>query len=123
MPDRPAYLQFKRWFNLEANYDFAHVFISTDMENWTQLERMNGLTADWEEAEIDLADYSGERVYIGFNLTTDFSVVRDGLYIDDVALSDVSINSGTSLKPPAANPNLGVALNNVGLGVSDEKFL
>lgn len=122
LPEGAAYLQYKRWFNLESNYDFAHVFISTDMEDWTQLERMNGLTADWEEAEIDLSEYSGERVYIGFNLTTDFSVVRDGLYIDDVTLSDESIQTGTSLKPPTTSPTLGVAMNQVGLGASNEKI-
>ncbi|WP_449537124.1 S8 family serine peptidase [Ferdinandcohnia sp. Marseille-Q9671] len=86
--DDPAYLQYMNWHNLERNWDYGHVFVSTDMENWTQLHRITDVTSDWQPAEIDLSEYAGQRIYIGFNVTTDGSVVRDGWYIDDVRLSN-----------------------------------
>lgn len=96
LPEGESYLQYSQWYNLENNWDFAHVFISTDMENWTQLNRITNVSDGWLESEIDLSDYSGERVYIGFNLTTDGSVGRDGWYIDDVSLSDTSNGASSS---------------------------
>lgn len=102
LPEGNAYLQFSQWYDLEMYdsgnaYDFGHVFVSTDQEEWVQLMEMSGTTTEWEKAEVDLSDYSGQRIYIGFNLTSDLSVTEQGLYIDDVALSDTSISSKTSL--------------------------
>ncbi|GGJ99722.1 bacillopeptidase F [Lentibacillus kapialis] len=101
MPEGEAYLQFEQWYNLEKYdsgraYDFGHVFVSTDQEEWTQLMQVEGKTDGWESAEVDLSEYSGQRIYIGFNVTTDGSVTRDGWYIDDAALSDTSQSSKVS---------------------------
>ncbi|WZY01815.1 S8 family serine peptidase [Bacillus sp. FSL W7-1360] len=115
LPEGNAYLQFKRWYDLENNYDYGHVFISTDRESWTQLARMNGTTSGWESAEVDLSDYSGQRVYIGFNLTSDFSIVRSGLYIDDVALVDTSRGPSTSLRGEDKNKRADVARHHLGI--------
>lgn len=104
LPEGNAYLQFKNWYELENNYDFAHVFVSTDQENWTQLLRLNGTTSSWTNQEVNLSDYSGQRIYIGFNLKSDGSVQKQGWYIDDVKLSATSINS----KESKGNNNLGV---------------
>ncbi|MBP2076442.1 S8 family peptidase [Oceanobacillus polygoni] len=97
LPEGESYLQFNQWYNIENNWDFGHVFISTDQEEWTQLARITNTSDGWEAAEIDLSEYGGERVYIGFNLTTDGSVQRDGWYIDDVTLADTSNSSSASL--------------------------
>ncbi|MCA1319917.1 S8 family serine peptidase [Bacillus tianshenii] len=96
--DSAAYLQFMNWHNLETRYDFAHVFVSTDQENWTQLLRFDGVTTEWQAREVDLSEYAGQRIYIGFNVTTDGSVVRAGWYIDDVALSAESNAAEASIK-------------------------
>ncbi len=123
LPEGDAYLQFKQWHELEqydsgSAYDFGHVFVSTDQEEWTQLTRMQGTTDGWEDAEVDLSEYSGERIYIGFNVTSDSSVTRAGWYIDDVALSASPQTSNVSLgKNHGADK--GLSLNNehgTGLG-------
>lgn len=98
LPDGQAYLQFKQWYETERNYDFAHVFISTDRQNWTQLARYNNLSNGWEDAEIDLSAYAGQRVYILFNLKSDYSVVKPGWYLDDVALSDTPSLTSTPVE-------------------------
>ncbi|WP_053217671.1 S8 family serine peptidase [Virgibacillus senegalensis] len=97
VPEGETFLQFKTWFNLENNYDYGHVVVSTDMENWDQLEEFNGTTDSWSATEIDLSDYAGQQVFVGFHVDTDFSVVREGWYIDDVELSDQAESSTASL--------------------------
>lgn len=121
LPEGESYLQYSEWFNLENNWDYAHVFISTDMEDWTQLVQVTNVSDGWLESEIDLSEYSGERVYIGFNLASDGSVVRDGWYLDDVGLSDTSIGTTAQLNTPVKNgAMLGVSHGGYSLGVVDD---
>ncbi len=95
LPEGNSYLQFKHWHNFEQStsgkaYDYGHVFVSTDQVEWTQLLKVQGLSNGWIDGQVDLSEYSGQRIYIGFNAFSDSSVVRDGWYIDDVALSATS---------------------------------
>ncbi|MCG7345721.1 S8 family serine peptidase [Sporosarcina sp. ACRSL] len=104
LPEGAAYLQFKQWHNFEQSstgraWDYGHVFISTDRQEWTQLLMIQGASNGWIDAEVDLSAYSGQRVYIGFNAFSDGSVVREGWYIDDVALSDQSQTATNSITP------------------------
>ncbi|MCM3456518.1 S8 family serine peptidase [Heyndrickxia oleronia] len=117
LPEGNTYLQFKNWYELENNYDFAHVFVSTDRENWTQLLRLNGTTSSWTNQEVNLSEYSGQRIYIGFNLKSDGSVPKQGWYIDDVKLSATSISGKTS----AGKGTLGVVKDNVKDSAKKEK--
>jgi bacillopeptidase F len=103
LPAGSSFLQFKQWYNLERNYDFGHVFVSTDAVNWVQKLRVNNLSNGWIDGEVDLSEYAGQRIYVAFNVTTDGSVVKEGWYLDDVRLSD------SPLAAPL-NANLGVEL-------------
>ncbi|WP_285859169.1 S8 family peptidase [Bhargavaea ginsengi] len=104
LPEGNSYLQFKHWHNFEQStstgraWDYGHVVISTDYENWTQLLMVQGESGDWTDVEVDLSEYAGQRVYIGFNAFSDGSVTRDGWYLDDVALSDTSESSSAAVK-------------------------
>src|SRR5699024_2258468 len=103
-----SYLQFEHWYDLEkydsgSAYDFAHVFVSTDMEEWEQIEEFEGSSEDWTETQVNLSDYSGERIYIGFNLDSDISVNREGWYIDNVTLSDQALDTNASLMETTDN--------------------
>ncbi|MGM9926106.1 MAG: S8 family serine peptidase [Bacillus sp. (in: firmicutes)] len=104
LPEGNSYLQFKHWFDLEKNYDFGHVFISTDGTNWTQLARFNQTSNGWVDGEVDLSAYAGQRIYINFNMTSDGSVNKQGWFIDDVKLSDTAI---TPTKEAKAGLSLG----------------
>lgn len=122
LPEGNAYLQFNQWHDLEkfasgTAYDFGHVFVSTDQEEWIQLSRTEGLTDDWESTEVDLSDYSGQRVYIGFNLTSDFSGNFDGWYIDDVVLADTSNTNKASIGLHNGSNDKTFNTFNMGLGV------
>ncbi|MFG6150604.1 S8 family serine peptidase [Halobacillus sp. B23F22_1] len=91
------YLQFKSWYELERNYDYGHVVVSTDNENWEQLAEFNDESNDWTESEVNLSEYEGQTVYVAFHVETDGSVVKDGWYIDDVALTDQSSDTAAKL--------------------------
>lgn len=79
-------LNFYEWFFLEPNYDFGRVKISTDQgSGWTQLVTSNG-SSDWRLTSIDLTAFNGQNIKLGFNLTSDGSLVRDGWYVDEVSI-------------------------------------
>lgn len=96
--DEGSYLQFKHWFELENNYDNAQVFISTDQEHWQTLAAYTGTSDGWQDGEIDLLKYAGQRVFIAFHLQSDVSVQKAGWYLDDVKLSATPLHSDT--EPP-----------------------
>ncbi|MFJ7859160.1 S8 family serine peptidase [Peribacillus sp. NPDC097206] len=98
VPEGTSYLQFKHWYELERNYDFGHVFISTDETNWVQAARFNDKSNTWIDGEVNLSEYAGERIYIAFNVTSDSSVQKPGWYIDDVKLANTSILPTTKAK-------------------------
>lgn len=118
LPEGQAYLQFKHWHSFEQSssgtaWDYGHVFVSADQQEWTQLQTFQGETGEWTDAEIDLGDYSGQRIYLAFNAYSDGSVVKDGWYIDDVALADVSetgkVSKGKNAKGNSATKGNGKA--------------
>lgn len=95
LPEGNSYIQFKQWHEFEQSssgraWDYGHVFISTDQVEWTQLLMVQGTSDGWMDAEVDLSAYAGQRVYIGFNAFSDGSVVKNGWYLDDVVLADIS---------------------------------
>ncbi|MDY0408760.1 carboxypeptidase-like regulatory domain-containing protein [Virgibacillus soli] len=84
-------MKLKSWHNFEESsagraWDYGHVVISTDQEEWTELHMVQGQSNGWEDIEVDLSDYSG-RVYLGFYAYSDISVNKEGWYIDDVELA------------------------------------
>jgi bacillopeptidase F len=105
-----AYLQFKSWHNMETRWDFGHVFVSTDGENWTQAYRFDDVSNGWVDREVDLTAYAGQTILIGFNVTTDSSVVRPGWYLDDVQLSADSLLQGQKTKSSKVTKDSSVAV-------------
>ncbi|WP_246521437.1 S8 family peptidase [Ornithinibacillus massiliensis] len=97
VPDEGAYLQFKSWHEFEQSstgraWDYGEVVVSTNMINWTTLAEFHGSATEWQDAEVDLSEYAGQTIYVGFYAYSDASVERLGWYIDDVAIADSSLN-------------------------------
>ena len=69
--------------------DWGAVEISTDGgSHWTELTRYEGNQSTWTNVALDISDYlPSANVKIRFKLHTDFSVVYDGWYIDDVTIA------------------------------------
>ncbi|WP_052345869.1 S8 family peptidase [Paucisalibacillus sp. EB02] len=97
IPEEGAFLQFKSWHEFEQSstgraWDYGQVVISTDMVEWATVAEFHGSAMEWQDAEVNLSDYAGQSVYVGFYGYSDGSVSKLGWYIDDVALSDTSLN-------------------------------
>ncbi|MEN3045493.1 MAG: M14 family zinc carboxypeptidase [Candidatus Hydrothermales bacterium] len=71
-------------YNTENSYDFVYVEVSTNNLTWHKLASFTGIRNSWRKETFDLTPYKGQSVYIRFRLQTDQSVVKDGIYIDDV---------------------------------------
>jgi hypothetical protein len=84
---RPT-LQFQTCYDLETDYDYGHVEISTDEGvTWTDVASYTGRTGHWSGELVDLGViFDAETLRVRFRLDTDPSVTADGWYIDDVAV-------------------------------------
>ncbi len=90
-------LFFREWHALDFG-DFLQVQISTDGINWADLFVFVGFSYSWAPGTAygagswwwaDLTGYEGFSVQLRFRLTSDSAFESDGVYIDDIRLSQV----------------------------------
>lgn len=108
LPDGNVYLQFKQWHHFENNWDYGHVVISTDLENWDTLTSYTGSSDGWVDGEVDLSDYAGQRIYLGFHMDGDWLINYPGWYLDDVSLSDTPLDGDQIKAHLPVEPRVGV---------------
>lgn len=103
-----ATLKFSAWYDLEEDYDFAYVSLSTDNgQTWDVLSpnggrvgefgrAFNGRSADrngsqdgWVKESISLNSYVGQTVMIRFEVLTDSAVTGKGLALDDISIPEL----------------------------------
>lgn len=102
--DELLFMEFTHWHHFQESpygvpYDYGQLVISTDQMNWTELKMVQGASGVWIRDEIDLSDYAGQRVFIGFRAITDSDGSRDGWYIDGVAIYDSNSFSDDDVEP------------------------
>jgi len=105
-----ASLSFWTWYEIEAEWDFGFVQISTDDgATWTSLENADttydhdpdahpdvaanvpgftGHSDGWVEETFDLSGNEGETALFRFLYVTDWATVETGFYVDDVVIED-----------------------------------
>ena len=93
---------FRAWWNIESDWDYAYVIVSTDggrsfetlPGTSTTMTDPNGRNADngitgssgsFQAMTFSLASYVGQTVRLGFRYNTDESVSNEGFYADDIA--------------------------------------
>ncbi len=106
-----ATLEFWTWYDIEEDWDYAYVEISTDGgETWEILTTPSGTstnpngnsfgwaytgrsggggTAEWIQEQVNLSPYAGQEVLIRFEYITDDAVNRPGFVLDDVAIPEI----------------------------------
>ncbi len=103
-----ATLNFAAWYDLEEEYDFAYLSISTDNgKTWTLLvpdhatpgefgpgyngrsEYENDHLQGWVKESIPLTPYVGQPVQIRFDVLTDSAVTGRGFAIDDITIPEL----------------------------------
>jgi hypothetical protein len=106
-----ATLQAWMWYDIEADYDYAYVEVSTDGgETWSILANehttttnpsgnsygpaFTGLSGGGEEPQwalerFDLTPFAGQEILIRFEVVTDEALNRPGLALDDISIPEL----------------------------------
>jgi immune inhibitor A len=103
-----ATLSFAAWYDLEEEYDYAYVSISTDGgRTWDLLvpdhntagefgpsfngrsEFENDHLDGWVKETISLNSYAGQPVLVRFDVLTDSAISGQGFAIDDIAIPEL----------------------------------
>jgi hypothetical protein len=114
-------LTFDTMYDIEANWDFGFVQVSTDGgHTWTSLanayttdvtdpsaistvvENVPGLTGNsggWVNMSFDLSAYAGQDILVAFRYVTDWATVNDGWYVDNVMVDGNLVSDGSSTDP------------------------
>jgi len=101
----PLTLQYWLWYDIESDYDYAYLTVSTDGERWEILTTpagtpedptganygwaYNGNSRGWIEERVDLSDYAGQEILLRFEYITDAAVNENGLLIDDISIPEI----------------------------------
>jgi hypothetical protein len=78
-------LSFWTWYDIENNWDFAMVEVSTDGRCYHVLDTFTGTSLGWKYQEYNLSNYAGKSLFLRFRYTTDELTVKEGFYIDDIS--------------------------------------
>lgn len=105
-----ATLQFATWFDLQRDYDYAFVEVSTDGVHWTTLKGQyttasnpngdnwgNGYTGEsggggvpkWVQESIDITPYVGKKIQVRFEEVTNESVNQQGFAVDQMRIPEL----------------------------------
>lgn len=105
-----ATLTYWTWYDIETDWDYAYVEISTDGgESWDILQTPHSATENpsgnaygpgytglsggeqpiWVEENLDISAYAGQEVLIRFEYVTDDAVNRPGWTIDDISIPEI----------------------------------
>ncbi|MEA3337420.1 MAG: immune inhibitor A, partial [Chloroflexota bacterium] len=100
---------FDAYWDIEEDWDYGFIEVSTDGENWTTLPDMDGILRDtnpngnnlgWGLTDhgegnlrFDISSYAGESmVYTRFRYLTDPAVSNPGWWVDNISVDDDSGN-------------------------------
>ena len=94
-------LRFKTWYDIETDWDYAYVEVSTDGVTYVPIAGNittnsnphgnndgNGITGSsggWIDGLFDLSTYAGTQVYFRFAYRSDGYVAEEGFYVDDIS--------------------------------------
>jgi len=118
-----ATLEFWAWYDLERDYDYAYVSVSTDGgHSWTLLKGRyttednptgnnlghgyNGLSGvpegkggqpAWAQERLDLSPFAGHQVLIRFEVVTDDAVNHPGMLLDDIRIPELGYQDDVEL--------------------------
>ena len=112
-----ATLSFWAWYDIEKDYDYAYVTVSTDggvhwqplstsvttetnpqgnsfgpaftNNSGQHLDVAENSASYWEEQIVDLTPFAGQQIMIAFHMVTDDALNYNGIAIDDVSIPEL----------------------------------
>jgi hypothetical protein len=113
-----ATLNFDNYLDIEEQWDFGVVQVSTDGgKSWKSLanentrsdvveegypkikENVPGFTGnikEWQEESFDLSEYAGQKVLVSFRYLTDWGYNDTGWFIDNIEIPEIGYNNDGS---------------------------
>ena len=104
----PITLSYWTWYDLEQDYDYVYLEVSSNGEDWKIIRTpsstiedpsgnsygwgYNGLSGGegvWIQEEVDLSSYAGELIQLRFEYITDAAVHGEGLLLDSVSVPEI----------------------------------
>jgi hypothetical protein len=106
-----ATLRFRTWYDIEDDFDYGYVMVSTDEGRTWETVPGTHTTADdpnnsnlgygytgksggWLAEEVDLSAYAGQQILLRFWYITDPGLNQSGWLIDDIAIPEVGFSDG-----------------------------
>ena len=106
-----ATLRYRIWFDVEEDWDYGYVEVSTDGGiTWDILRApgtsprnpvgnsfgpgYTGSSDGWIQQEVDLTRYSGQQVHLRFHYVTDDAINGTGLCLDDISVPEIGFSDG-----------------------------
>ena len=93
-------LRFQAYFNIETDWDYAYVEISTNGVDFAPIpgnitteanpngsnrgHGITGVSGGWVNGRFALSDFVGRDIYVRFSYYTDQYFTEEGLYLDDI---------------------------------------
>lgn len=103
-----ATLEFDTWYDLENDFDFAHISVSNDQGStwrilsphlWSSGDYGPGFTGSsaatinqangWIHETVSLDSYAGQEIFLRFHVLTDFESVGRGFALDNIAIPEL----------------------------------
>ncbi len=98
----PITLTYWTWYDLEENFDYAYLEVSTDGKSWEILHTpsgtdrnpvgnahgwgYNGKSGTWIQESVDLSRFAGQTLWLRFEYVTDDAITGQGLLLDDISI-------------------------------------
>ena len=105
----PIEISYWTWYDIEEDWDYVFLEVSTDGETWEILTTPSGTdynpsgnsygwgytgkTSDWIQETVDLSQYAGQTVQIRFEYITDAAVQGQGMLLDDISIDAINYQS------------------------------
>ena len=100
----PVTFSYWTWYDLETDYDYLYLEVSTDGEHWEIITTpsgtdedpsgnsfgwgYNGVSQGWIQESIDLSRFAGQNISLRFEYVTDAAVNGEGLLLDDISIPE-----------------------------------
>ena len=108
----PLTLKYWTWYDIEKDYDYLYLTASTDGQTWEILKTPSGTSDDpsgnsygwayngqsgggprWIEESVDLSQFAGKQVELGFEYITDDAANGEGFLLDDVSIPEIGYST------------------------------
>ncbi len=77
---------FEAWFDTESNADFVRLELIDERGVTHELWKASGTSAGWEHHVVSLDNWLGETVTLRWRFSSDGSLAKTGVFIDDIAV-------------------------------------